>query len=183
MKPQKLLVIIGVLAVALIAATTVLLPGPGGDEPAPAPGNGTYVNATYGYAVTYPEGWFYTGSEESVWFSSPVKHEEVRINTIPLPDGANPEAILERLNATYAEDLRAGIGAEWTSTETTTLDGIPAYISVYSVPIVEGDRYTFIIRYAVRGDTIYSVMHTVFPPEYDIYNADAAAVAESFRFL
>jgi len=26
-------------------------------------------------------------------------------------------------------------------------------------------------------------MHTVFPPEYDVYNADAAPAAESFRFL
>lgn len=195
MKPQRLLVI-GVLAVALVAAVAVLLPvllapqdpGPGEDAPtptpAPVPGNGTYVNATYGYAVTCPEGWFFTESAESVWFSSPVKHEEVRVNTIPLPDGkAAPEAILETLNATYARDLKAGIGAEWVSTEKTTLDGIPAYKSIYSVPIVEGDRYTFIIRYAARGDTVYSVMHTVFPPGYDIYNADAAAVAESFRFL
>ena len=195
MKPQRLLVI-GVLAVALVAAVAVLLPvllapqdpGPGEGEPtptpAPVPGNGTYVNATYGYAVTCPEGWFFTESGESVWFSSPVKHEEVRVNTIPLPDGeAAPEAFLETLNATYARDLKAGIGAEWVSTEKTTLDGIPAYKSIYSVPIVEGDRYTFIIRYAARGDTVYSVMHTVFPPGYDIYNADAAAVAESFRFL
>ena len=195
MKPQRLLVI-GVLAAALVAAVAVLLPvllapqdpGPGEDAPtptpAPVPGNGTYVNATYGYAVTCPEGWFFTESGESVWFSSPVKHEEVRVNTIPLPDGkAAPEAILETLNATYARDLKAGIGAEWVSTEKTTLDGIPAYKSIYSVPIVEGDRYTFIIRYAARGDTVYSVMHTVFPPGYDIYNADAAAVAESFRFL
>lgn len=195
MKPQRLLVI-GVLAAALVAAVAVLLPvllapqdpGPGEDAPtptpAPVPGNGTYVNATYGYAVTCPEGWFFTESAESVWFSSPVKHEEVRVNTIPLPDGkAAPEAILETLNATYARDLKAGIGAEWVSTEKTTLDGIPAYKSIYSVPIVEGDRYTFIIRYAARGDTVYSVMHTVFPPGYDIYNADAAAVAESFRFL
>ncbi|WP_243671219.1 hypothetical protein, partial [Methanoculleus chikugoensis] len=53
--------------------------------PAPVPGNGTYVNATYGYAVTCPEGgWFYTESGESVWFSSPDKHEEVRVNTNPL---------------------------------------------------------------------------------------------------
>lgn len=195
MKPQRLLVI-GVLAAALVAAVAVLLPvllapqdpGPGEDAPtptpAPVPGNGTYVNATYGYAVTCPEGWFFTESGESVWFSSPVKHEEVRVNTIPLPDGkAAPEAILETLNATYARDLKAGIGAEWVSTEKTTLDGIPAYKSIYSVPIVEGDRYTFIIRYAARGDTVYSVMHTVFPPGYDTYNADAAAVAESFRFL
>jgi len=195
MKPQRLLVI-GVLAAALVAAVAVLLPvllapqdpGPGEDAPtptpAPVPGNGTYVNATYGYAVTCPEGWFFTESGESVWFSSPVKHEEVRINTIPLPDGkASREAILETLNATYAEDLGADIGAVWVSTEKTALDGIPAYRSVYSVPIVESDRYTFIIRYAVRGDTVYSVMHTVFPPGYDIYNADAAAVAESFRFL
>lgn len=189
MKPHILLAV-GVLAVALIAVVATLLPGepapqgPGGDESVPIPGNGTYINTTYGYAVTYPEGWIYTESAESVWFSSPMKHEEVRINTIPLPDErAAPEAILEALNTTYSEDLRTDIGAEWVSTEATTLDGIPAYVSVYSVPIVDDDRYTFIIRYAVRDKTAYSVMHTVFPPEYDIYNVDAAAVAESFRFL
>ncbi|HOC83561.1 MAG TPA: hypothetical protein PKJ67_03030, partial [Methanoculleus sp.] len=100
MKPQSLL-IIGVLAVALVAVLAILPPGPaapqppgpGEGEPAPAPTpaplpeNGTYINTTYGYAVTCPAGWFFTESGESVWFSSPVKHEEVRINTIPLPDG------------------------------------------------------------------------------------------------
>jgi len=197
MKPQSLL-IIGVLAVVLIAVLAILPPGPaapqppgpGEGEPAPAPTpaplpeNGTYINTTYGYAVTCPAGWFFTESGESVWFSSPVKHEEVRINTIPLPDGnSSREAILETLNATYAEDLGADIGAVWVSTEKTALDGIPAYRSVYSVPIVESDRYTFIIRYAVRDDIVYSVMHTVFPEGYDSYNAEAAAVAESFEFI
>jgi len=201
MKPQRML-IIGVLVVALAAVLVVLLPSlsspqpppsdPGEGEPAPiptptpapVPGNGTYINTTYGYAVTCPEGWFFTESGESVWFSSPVKHEEVRVNTIPLPDeNTTDEEILEELNASYAKDLKAGIGAEWVSTDRTHLDGIPAYESVFSVPIVEDDRYTFVIRYAARGDTVYSVMHTVFPAEYDVYNADAAPVAESFRFI
>ncbi len=197
MKSQRLL-IIGVLAVALAVVLAVLLPGlfsPQSPEPgptpvptptqAPVPGNGTYVNATYGYAVTCPEGWFYTESGGSVWFSSPDKHEEVRVNTNPLPGQgtADPEKVLETLNATYTEDLKADIGAEWVSTEKISLDGVPAYESVYSVPIVEEDRYTFVIRYAVRDNVVYSVMHTVFPPEYDAYNVDAAPTAESFRFL
>ncbi|WP_214019611.1 PsbP-related protein [Methanoculleus sp.] len=199
MRSQRLL-IAGVLVVALVVVLAVLLPGlsspqpPGpGPTPTPAPtpapvpvsGNGTYVNTTYGYAVTCPEGWFYTESGESVWFSSPDKHEEVRVNTNPLsgqgPAGA--QKVLETLNATYIEDLRAGIDAEWVSTTNTSLDGVPAYESVFSVPIVEEDRYTFVIRYAVRDNVAYSVMHTVFPPEYDVYNADAAPAAESFRFL
>lgn len=200
MKPQSLL-IAGILAVALVAALAVLLPGlsappsPGPEEsepvpaptptPAPVPGNGIYANATYGYAVTCPEGWLYTESGESVWFSSPDKHEEVRVNAIPLAreDAADPQRVLLALNDTYAKDLAAGVGAEWVSTEETTLDGVPGYESVFSVPIVEDDRYTFIARYAVQNDTIYSVMHTVFPPGYDVYNPDAAVVAESFRFL
>ncbi len=202
MKSQRLL-IIGVLVVAVIVVLAVLLPGlsspqqpepgPGPAEPAPTPtptpvpvpGNGTYVNATYGYAVTCPEGWFYTESGESVWFSSPDKHEEVRVNTNPLSGqgAADEENVLEALNATYVEDLRAGIDAEWVSTERTSLDGVPAYESVFSVPIVEEDRYTFVIRYAVRDDVVYSVMHTVFPEEYDIYSVDVSLVAESFRFL
>jgi hypothetical protein len=69
---SKSLLIIGVLAVALVAVLAVLLPGlsapqspvQGEDELTPAPtptsvpvtGNGTYVNTTYGYAVTCPEG-------------------------------------------------------------------------------------------------------------------------------
>ncbi|MDD2474049.1 MULTISPECIES: PsbP-related protein [unclassified Methanoculleus] len=209
MKSQRLLIIGVIIAVALIAVlAVVVLPGlssppqpPGPDPtwpvatqtptsaptptPAPVPGNGTYVNATYGYAVTCPEGWFYTESGESVWFSSPDKHEEVRVNTNPLQKDADPEQVLESLNATYAEDLRSGIDAEWVSTEKLTLDGVPGYKSVYSVPlpVPEGDRYDFIIRYAVKDDVIYSVMHTVFPPKYDIYNIDAAPTAESFRFL
>ncbi len=198
---SKSLLIIGVLAVALVAVLAVLLPGlsapqspvQGEDELTPAPtptsvpvtGNGTYVNTTYGYAVTCPEGWFYTESGESVWFSSPDKHEEVRVNAFLLSreDAADPERVLSALNETYVKDLAAGIDAEWVSTEETTLDGVPAYESAFSVPIVEDDRYTFIARYAVRDDTVYSVMHTVFPPEYDPYNADAAVVAGSFRFL
>jgi hypothetical protein len=202
MKSQSLL-IIGVLAVAVIAVLAVTLPGlsspqppgpgPGSAEPAPVPtptpapvpGNGTYINATYGYAVTCPEGWFYTESGESVWFSSPDKHEEVRVNTNPLSgqEAADEEKVLEALNATYVKDLKAGIDAEWVSTEKTSLDGVPAYESVFSVPIVEEDRYTFVIRYAVRDDVVYSVMHTVFPEEYDIHSIDAPPVAESFRFL
>lgn len=200
MKPQTLM-IAGALAVALVAVVAVLMPGlaalqPAGTgegnltpvptpTPAPVPGNGTYVNTTYGYAVTCPEGWFYTESGESAWFSSPDKHEEVRVNAIPLSqeDAADPEKVLSALNATYAEDLAAGVGAEWVSMEETTLDGVRAYESVFLVPIVEEDRYTFIARYGVRNDTVYSVMHTVFPPGYDVYNADAAVVAESFRFL
>lgn len=201
MKSQRLL-LTGVLAVALIAVLAVTLPGllapeppdPGSTQPptpaptptpAPIPGNGTYVNTTYGYAVTSPEGWFYTESGESVWFSSPDKHEEVRVNTNPLSaqGEVDTEKVLEALNATYAEDLRAGIGAEWVSTERISLDGVPGYESVFSVPIVEEDRYTFVVRYAVKDDVIYSVMHTVFPPEYDVYNVDAASTAESFRFL
>ena len=201
MRSQRLL-IIGVLAAALAVLLVVLLPGlsspqePGpvptptptsipAPTPAPVPGNGTYVNAAYGYAVTCPEGWFYTESEESVWFLSPAKHEEVRVNTNRL-SGRGPfdaQKVLEALNATYAKDLRAEIGAEWVSTEKTTLDGVPAYESVFSVPIVEEDRYTFVIRYAVRDDVIYSVMHTVFPVKYDIHTVDAAPAAESFRFL
>ena len=199
MRSQRLL-IAGVLVVALAVALAVLLPGlpspqppaPGltpptpihTSTPVPVPENGTYVNTTYGYAVTCPEGWFYTESGESVWFSSPDKHEEVRVNTNPLANkNAADEEVLEALNATYVEDLREGIDAEWVSTTDTSLDGVPAYESVFSVPIVEEDRYTFIIRYAVRDDVAYSVMHTVFPPGYDVYNADAAPVAESFRFL
>ena len=202
MKSQSLL-IIGVLAVAVIAVLAVTLPGlsspqppgpgPGSAEPAPVPtptpapvpGNGTYINATYGYAVTCPEGWFYTESGESVWFSSPDKHEEVRVNTNPLSgqEAADEEKVLEALNATYVKDLKAGIDAEWVSTEKTSLDGVPAYESVFSVPIVEEDRYTFVIRYAVRDDVVYSVIHTVFPEEYDIHSIDAPPVAESFRFL
>ncbi|HOI13838.1 MAG TPA: hypothetical protein PLG75_08265 [Methanoculleus sp.] len=199
MRSERLL-IVGVLGVALAVIVAVLLPGlfspqpPGpaptptpttvpAPGPVPVPGNGTYVNTTYGYAVTCPEGWFFTESGESVWFSSPDKHEEVRVNTIPLDENANEKEVLETLNATYVEDLRAGIDAEWISTTDTSLDGVPAYESVFSVPIVEEDRYTFVIRYAVRGNVAYSVMHTVFPPEYDIYNVDAAPVAESFRFL
>ncbi|WP_292727516.1 PsbP-related protein, partial [Methanoculleus sp.] len=176
MKSQSLL-IIGVLAVAVIAVLAATLPGlsspqpPGSvptPTPAPVPGNGTYINATYGYAVTCPEGWFYTESGESVWFSSPDRHEEVRVNTNPLSgqEAADEEKVLEALNATYVKDLKAGIDAEWVSTERTSLDGVPAYESVFSVPIVEEDRYTFVIRYAVRGDVVYSVMHTVFPEEY-----------------
>ncbi|WP_292406494.1 MULTISPECIES: PsbP-related protein [unclassified Methanoculleus] len=209
MKSQRLLIIGVIIAVALIAVLAVVVltglsspPQPPGPDPtwpvatqtptsaptptpAPVPGNGTYVNATYGYAVTCPEGWFYTESGESVWFSSPDKHEEVRVNTNPLQKDADPEQVLESLNATYAEDLRSGIDAEWVSTEKLTLDGVPGYKSVYSVPlpVPEGDRYDFIIRYAVKDDVIYSVMHTVFPPKYDIYNIDAAPTAESFRFL
>jgi hypothetical protein len=107
------------------------------------------------------------------------------VNVIPLSgeEAADPEKVLSALNETYARDLAADVGAEWVSTNNTTLDGVPAYESVFSVPIVEDDRYTFIVRYAVRNDTAYSVMHTVFPPEYDVYNADAAPTAESFRFL
>lgn len=197
MKSQSLL-IAGILVVALAAVLAVVVPGISTPQspqsepapvptptPAPVPGNGTYINTTYGYAVTCPEGWFVTESKESVWFSSPAKHEEVRVNAIPLSsqNATDEGKTLEALNATYAEDLKAGIGAEWVSTENTTLDGIPAYESVFSVPIVDDDRYTFIVRYAVGNDTVYSVMHTVFPPEYDTYNADAPAVAESFRFL
>ncbi|MCK9299536.1 MAG: hypothetical protein M0P21_11330 [Methanoculleus sp.] len=191
MRSERLL-IAGVLVVALAVVGAVLLPGlfspqppdPGlTPTPVPVSGNGTYVNTTYGYAVTYPEGWFYTESGESVWFSSPVKHEEVRVNAIPLNENADEKEVLEALNATYIEDLRAGIDAEWVSTTNTSLDGVPAYESVFSAPIVEEDRYTFVIRYAVRDNVTYSVMHTVFPSEYDIYNADAAPVAESFRFL
>ncbi len=199
MKPQSLM-IAGVLAVALVAVIAVLMPGLAapppagtGEEnltpiavPAPVPGNGTYVNATYGYALTCPEGWFYTESGESVWFSSPVKHEEVRVNAIPLSDGRNTtdtEETLLALNATYAKDLASGIDAEWVSTERISLGGSPGYMSAFSAPINEEDDYTFIARYTVRNGTLYSVMHTVFPPEYDIYNADAAVTAESFRFL
>ena len=195
MKSQSLL-IIGVLAVAVIAVLAATLPGlsspqpPGSvptptPTPAPVPGNGTYINATYGYAVTCPEGWFYTESGESVWFSSPDRHEEVRVNTNPLSgqEAADEEKVLEALNATYVKDLKAGIDAEWVSTERTSLDGVPAYESVFSVPIVEEDRYTFVIRYAVRDDVVYSVMHTVFPEEYDIHSVDVPPVAESFRFL
>ncbi|KLK88244.1 hypothetical protein SZ63_04140 [Methanoculleus sediminis] len=194
------LLIAGVFVVALAIVVAVLLPGlsspqpPGPDPtqppaptptPVPVPGNGTYVNTTYGYAVTCPEGWFYTESGESVWFSSPDKHEEVRVNTNPLSgqSATDTENVLEALNATYAEDLRTGIDAEWVSTERISLDGVPAYRSEFSVPIVDEERYTFVIRYAVRDDVIYSVMHTVFPPGYDVYNADAAPAAESFRFL
>nr|WP_303714511.1 PsbP-related protein [Methanoculleus marisnigri] len=195
MKSQSLL-IIGVLAVAVIAVLAATLPGLSSPQPpgpvptptptpAPVPGNGTYINATYGYAVTCPEGWFYTESGESVWFSSPDRHEEVRVNTNPLSgqEAADEEKVLEALNATYVKDLKAGIDAEWVSTERTSLDGVPAYESVFSVPIVEEDRYTFVIRYAVRDDVVYSVMHTVFPEEYDIHSVDVPPVAESFRFL
>lgn len=202
MKSQSLL-IIGVLAVAVIAVLAATLPelsspqppGPGPAEPAPVPtptptpapvpGNGTYINATYGYAVTCPEGWFYTESGESVWFSSPAKHEEVRVNTNPLSgqEAADEEKVLEALNATYVKDLKAGIDAEWVSTERTSLDGVPAYESVFSVPIVEEDRYAFVIRYAVRDGVVYSVMHTVFPEEYDIHSVDVPPIAESFQFL
>ncbi|PKL61316.1 MAG: hypothetical protein CVV31_12105 [Methanomicrobiales archaeon HGW-Methanomicrobiales-2] len=199
MKSQSLL-IAGVFVVALAVVLAVLLPGLSSPQPpgpgptpaptptptpAPVPGNGTYINATYGYAVTCPEGWFYTESGESVWFSSPVKHEEVRVNTNPLSgqEAADEEEVLEALNATYVKDLKAGIDAEWVSTERTSLDGVPAYESVFSVPIVEEDRYTFVIRYAVRDDVVYSVMHTVFPEEYDIHSADVPPIAESFRFL
>ncbi len=203
MRPERLL-IAGVFVVALAVVLAVLLPGlsspqppnPGPTQPptpvpaptptpAPVPGNGTYVNTTYGYAVTCPEGWFYTESGESVWFSSPDKHEEVRVNTNPITaqGDVDTESVLEALNATYVEDLRAGIGAEWVSTEKISLDGVPAYESVFSVPIVDEDRYTFVARYAVKDGVIYSVMHTVFPPGYDAYNADAAPTAESFRFL
>ena len=201
MRTERLL-IAGVFVVALVVVLVVLLPGlsapqqpdPGPTQPptpaptstptpAPVPGNGTYVNVTYGYAVTCPEGWFYTESGESVWFSSPDKHEEVRVNTNPLSAQGDVENVLEALNATYAEDLRTGIGAEWVSTEEISLDGVPAYESVFSVPIVDEDRYTFVIRYGVNEGVIYSVMHTVFPPEYDVYNVDAAPTAESFRFL
>jgi len=94
MRSQRLL-IAGVLVAALAVVLVVLLPGltspqpPGLTQtptptPVPVSGNGTYVNTTYGYAVTCPEGWFYTESGESVWFSSPDKHEEVRVNTNPL---------------------------------------------------------------------------------------------------
>ncbi len=201
MRSQRLL-IVGVLVVALVVVLAVLLPGlssPQSPDPGPTqtpapvptpalvpvPGNGTYVNATYGYAVTCPEGWFYTESGESVWFSSPAKHEEVRVNTNPLSGqgAADAQNVLEALNATYVEDLRAGIDAEWVSTENSSLDGVPAYESVFSVPIVEEDRYTFVIRYAVRDNVAYSVMHTEFPVEYDVHTLDAAPVAESFRFL
>ena len=198
MKPEKLL-IAGVVVVAVAVVLVVLLSGlsspqpPGPDPtptpsttptPVPVPENGTYVNTTYGYAVTCPEGWYYTESGESVWFSSPDKHEEVRVNTIPVVNKSlTDEEILEALNATYIEDLRAGIGAEWISTEKITLDGVPAYRSEFSVPIVDEDRYTFVARYAVKDGVIYSVMHTVFPPKYDIYNVDAAPTAESFRFI
>lgn len=201
MRSEKLL-IGGVLVVALAVVLVVLLPGlssphppgPGPTQPptptvaptptlVPVPGNGTYVNTPYGYAVTCPEGWFYTESGESVWFSSPDKHEEVRVNTNPVQVDAVPELVLEALNTTYVEDLRAGIDAEWVSTEEISLDGVPAYRSVFSVPIVDEDRYTFVIRYAVRDGVTYSVMHTVFPPGYDVYNVDAAPAAESFRFL
>ena len=201
MRTERLL-IAGVFVVALVVVLAVLLPGlsapqppdPGPTQPptpaptstptpAPVPGNGTYINTTYGYAVTCPEGWFYTESGESVWFSSPDKHEEVRVNTNPLSAQGDVENVLEALNATYAEDLRTGIGAEWVSTEEISLDGVPAYESVFSVPIVDEDRYTFVIRYGVNEGVIYSVMHTVFPPEYDVYNVDAAPTAESFRFL
>jgi hypothetical protein len=200
MKPQRLL-LIAVLAVALLAVLAVTLPGlsssqpPGSDPtpgeptpiptptPAPVPANGTYLNTTYGYALTCPEGWFYTESGESVWFSSPVKHEEVRVTVVPLSGQEDVEGVLEALNTTYAKDLQADIGAEWVSTERISLDGVPAYESVFSVPIVEEDRYDFVIRYAVKDGWIYSIMHTVFPVEYDIYNVDAAPAAESFRFL
>ncbi|KDE55634.1 PsbP-related protein [Methanoculleus sp. MH98A] len=201
MRSEKLL-IGGVLVVALAVVMVVLLPGlsspqppdPGPTQPptpaptptstpVPVPGNGTYVNTTYGYAVTCPEGWSYTESGESVWFSSPDKHEEVRVNTNPLSGQGDVEDVLETLNATYVEDLSAGIDAEWVSTETISLDGVPAYESVFSVPIVDEERYTFVIRYGVRDDVIYSVMHTVFPPGYDVYNADATPAAESFRFI
>jgi len=200
MKSQRLL-LTGVLAVALIAVLAVTLPGlsspqpPGPDPapgeptsvptptPAPVPANGTYVNTTYGYALTCPEGWFYTESGESVWFSSPVKHEEVRVTVVPLSSQEDAERVLEALNATYAKDLHADIGAEWVSTQRISLDGVPAYESVFSVPIVEEDRYDFVIRYAVKRDRIYSIMHTVFPVKYDLYNVDAAPAAESFRFL
>ncbi|BBL69079.1 PsbP-related protein [Methanoculleus chikugoensis] len=199
MRTERLL-IAGVFVVALVVVLAVLLPGlsapqppdPGPTQPptpaptptpAPVPGNGTYVNATYGYAVTCPEGWFYTESGESVWFSSPDKHEEVRVNTNPLSTQGDVENVLEALNATYAENLKTDIGAEWVSTEEISLDGVPAYESVFSVPIVDEDRYTFVIRYGVNDGVIYSVMHTVFPPEYDVYNVDAAPTAESFRFL
>ena len=201
MRSKRLLIAV-LLVAALAVLLAVLLPGlsapqppePGPTQPptpaptptpVPVPGNGTYVNTTYGYALTSPEGWFYTESVESVWFSSPDKHEEVRVNTNPLSAQGeiDTEKVLEALNETYAEDLRAGIGAEWVSTEKISLDGVPGYESVFSVPIVEEDRYTFVVRYAVKDDVIYSVMHTVFPPGYDVYNVDAAPTAESFRFL
>ncbi|MDN7025257.1 hypothetical protein FGU65_10200 [Methanoculleus sp. FWC-SCC1] len=167
--------------VLLIAAVTAACVG------APEASGRTYTDTAYGYTLTYPDGWRYTESGSSVAFLSPDGHEEMRITADRLSENRSalpPEDLLSLLNASYSEDFARDIpGTEWVSTTQTELDGAPAYESVYSIPLQGDERYTFVARYAVHDDVIYSVMYTEFPPEYDPYTGHGPEMLGSFRFV
>jgi hypothetical protein len=202
MKAQTLLFIVALLVIAaavLVVGASILPaqpspsdmgPASAGISPGAKPGNGSYVNSTYGYAVTLPEGWLYEESGESVSFLTPQGLEDVRVTTNPVSEAlagseqaGTDREILQMLNASYIEQFETDIpGTEWVSTNETTLAGIPAYETVFSIPLTGEERYTFTIRYAVHTNAIYSVMYSEFPMAYDPNAGEVEQVADSFTF-
>lgn len=181
MKPRWILLSAVLLAAAVTAACV--------DAPqaSPEPSGRTYTNTTYGYTLTYPDGWRYAEAGSSVAFFSPAGHEELRITTDRLSENRSalpPDDLLSRLNASYSEEFARDIpGTEWISTTQTELDGVPAYESVYAIPLQGDERYTFVARYAVHDGVIYSVMYTEFPPGYDPSTGYGPEMLGSFRFV
>ncbi|WP_128693062.1 hypothetical protein [Methanoculleus taiwanensis] len=176
---RRLLLLLAALVVTAAAALGAALLLSGTDPSAP-----TYTNTTYGYAVTYPDGWQYAETAGGVAFSSPDGHEEMRITADPLAGDFPIESVLRSLNTTYAADFARDIpGTEWVSMSETVLDGAPAYESVFSIPIQGEERYQFVARYAVHEGVVYSVMYTEFPAAYDPYTGHGKEMLESFRFI
>lgn len=202
MKAQTMLFIAALLVIAVagivMAASVFPAPSPADPDPAgnrpgrtPEPVSGIYTNSTYGYSVAAPDGWLYREAGDDVSFLSPQGLEEVRVATNPLSEaytgtGGNlsTEEVLEALNTTYIRQFQNDIsGTEWVSTEERDLAGMPGYETVFSIPFVDEERYTFTIRYAVRNDVIYSVMFAELPSDYDPAAADVRRVADSFTLL
>jgi len=158
----------------------------------PAPGEGAeYRNATGGYSLLYPEGWYYTEDETTVIFAESEEASEAALGEAPmimfivgplseiaeslgLEEITDPVAALEAM----AENLEAEMG----EIETGTIDSYPAALTEMS-GTQEGTPYRGAIAVVlVEERAVYGVALAP-PDQWDAFRPTFIAMINSLLFF
>lgn len=147
-------------------------------------GSGAYTSKTFGFSAVCPEGWTVEEDAISVWFGTPAESSADDFLENVSYSGADAlTGTLDDYVALLVEGLSAN-SANYTelSRESASIAGLDAVVLTYTCT---SSQTPYVIKQRMfllcDGTNVYNLVYTAHTESFNLYAAEAAAIAESFQ--
>ena len=144
----------------------------------------TYENSSFGIKMLYPSDWKKIEDFRGTWFRNSNESINVRVESIPYPNGELKELTSRQINLTRQQFPGQAI-TELNST--TFLDDYPAHKIVFTFPEepsdLQGLQYKEMQVWSTRDGRAYIISYFTTTDAYDIYLPIIKKIIDSFEII